>query len=327
MSDARGHGQRLPPTAGSVLSNFMLVSLFFSLNHGCVTSCLALASSQLGPALGGYSAGVLYLCYTLTALLFAPGIVTRLGAKGSLNWGLVLYCAYVGSYALAVIVPALRWPAVIVGAALGGLAAGWLWTAQGGYFAAAAELYAHVLQIEPESPSGDETQTDGERFHDGGRPQPKLLQAVDLMRKEPKVLLLAPINTSFGFMASLMNFYVNGVLVKQTLGAPSIGLLTSVISGVATVVSLPLSWLAARAGKSVVILLGGPPPPSPRALVILSIFGYLAAALRHRRERSPNARAALEEPFLSNEHGAGSGTARSDSPSYATASESMERKD
>jgi len=73
---------------------------------------------------------------------------------------------------------------------------------------------------------------------------------------------------------------------------------------------------------------------SPRAMgcvcaanLVLSIFGYLAAALRHRRERSPNARAALEEPFLSNEHGAGSGTARSDSPSYATASESMERKD
>lgn len=43
---------------------------------------------------------------------------------------------------------------------------------------------------------------------------------------------------------------------RLSAGPASIGLLTSVVSGVATVASLPLSWLAARAGKSVVILLG-----------------------------------------------------------------------
>jgi len=303
----------LPPTAGRVLANFCWMSLCFSLNHGCVTSCLALASAQLGPALGGYSSAILYLFYTTTALLVAPAIVRTLGPKGSLDYGLLLYCVYVGSYALAILLPAYRWPAVVVGAALGGLAAGWLWTAQGGYFAAAAELYAHVLQLETEvttsflsgifatlylgfelglklvssfvlsrarDASGSESARDdasraaslqlfaiytavavlsaigmffvakmpphprdgacgaaadsppaADEREDGCSPAPatraddgaappssKLLLAVNLMRTDAKIWLLAPINASFGFMASLMNFYVNGVLVNTTLG-------------------------------------------------------------------------------------------------------------
>jgi hypothetical protein len=282
---------RLPPTASGVLLNFVWMSVCFSLNHGCVTSCLALASAQLGPALGGYSSGILYLFYTMTALLVAPAVVQRLGAKGSLQGGLLLYCLYVGSYALALFAPAYRWPAVLVGAALGGLAAGWLWTAQGGYFAASAALYAHVLQVAPEAATSYLSGIFATLYlglelalklistavlaapRDGGDvvlftiytaiallsavgicciqpiaaqpPEPtraetdlaapdqppsassgprvrspaKALLAVDLMLRSRELWLLAPINTSFGFMASYLNFYVNGVLVKGTLGA------------------------------------------------------------------------------------------------------------
>lgn len=280
---ARGRGASLPPTAGGILLNFVMMSLCFSLNHGCVTSCLALASAQLGPKLGGYSSGVLYAFYTLTALLLAPDVVRRLGSKGALDWGLFLYCAYVGSYAVALVCPSLRWPAVLFGAALGGLAAGWNWTAQGDFFGRAAELYAYTLQVERETataflsgvfatlylglelglklvssfvlsrPGWERAPTAlfviytcvalgasvgmllvrplREAQPPPGAPpaaraapraepgSPKLLLALALMQRDPKILLLAPINTAFGFMASLMNFYVNGVLVKTTMGA------------------------------------------------------------------------------------------------------------
>ena len=91
MPTMRTANPHLPPTAGRVLANFCWMSLCFSLNHGCVTSCLALASAQLGPALGGYSSAILYLFYTTTALLVAPAIVRTLGPKGSLDYGLLLY--------------------------------------------------------------------------------------------------------------------------------------------------------------------------------------------------------------------------------------------
>ena len=50
-----------------VLGNFVLMSVLFSINHGCVTACIALASSDLGADLAPWSSGTLYLMYTLCA--------------------------------------------------------------------------------------------------------------------------------------------------------------------------------------------------------------------------------------------------------------------
>lgn len=44
----------------SIYRNFVLMCLAFSFNHGCVVSCLAYSTTELGTELGGYGSGVLY---------------------------------------------------------------------------------------------------------------------------------------------------------------------------------------------------------------------------------------------------------------------------
>eukprot|EP00471_Norrisiella_sphaerica_P006643 CAMPEP_0184490862 /NCGR_PEP_ID=MMETSP0113_2-20130426/19111_1 /TAXON_ID=91329 /ORGANISM="Norrisiella sphaerica, Strain BC52" /LENGTH=425 /DNA_ID=CAMNT_0026874981 /DNA_START=98 /DNA_END=1375 /DNA_ORIENTATION=+ len=126
------------------------MALCFSINHGCVTAVLGLASANLGDELGGVQSGTLYILYTLSALLIATSLVHSLGAKWSLACGLGMYCFYVGSFLIAAKVEAVKWPAAIIGSAIGGTAAGWLWTAQGVYFARVAERYAVDSGIEKE---------------------------------------------------------------------------------------------------------------------------------------------------------------------------------
>jgi len=42
--------------------NFIFMCIAFSLNHGCVVSCLTYATTELGDDLGGYGSGALYIC-------------------------------------------------------------------------------------------------------------------------------------------------------------------------------------------------------------------------------------------------------------------------
>lgn len=134
--------------ARKTLINFMLMAVFFSANHGCVVSCLGLASARLG-AVGAWQSGILYATYTGSALLGATYIVKRAGARNSLSVGMMLYCLYVACFWMATVLDAnlslQRW-AAYAGAAVGGVGAGFLWTAQGAYFGQAAEEHARLLQ-------------------------------------------------------------------------------------------------------------------------------------------------------------------------------------
>jgi hypothetical protein len=40
-------------------TNFVIMSLLFSANHGCVVACLSLATARLGGALGAWQSGLL----------------------------------------------------------------------------------------------------------------------------------------------------------------------------------------------------------------------------------------------------------------------------
>eukprot|EP01063_Lacrimia_lanifica_P027779 TRINITY_DN3951_c0_g3_i1.p1 TRINITY_DN3951_c0_g3~~TRINITY_DN3951_c0_g3_i1.p1 ORF type:complete len:507 (+),score=190.98 TRINITY_DN3951_c0_g3_i1:109-1521(+) len=132
-----------------VLLNFCLMTTFFALNHGTVTAVIPLASPEFGNDLGVLSLGVLYGFYTLSALFASTYVVEHLGQKWSLMGGCATYTLYVLGNLLGVLTHGwLRWFVVIVGGAFGGMAAGFLWTAQGGYFAGAAKAYAAAKQME-----------------------------------------------------------------------------------------------------------------------------------------------------------------------------------
>lgn len=128
----------------AIVGNFTRTSILFSLNHGCVVACLTLATARLG-SLGAWQSALLYLSYTLSALLGSTTLVQRFGSKTSMMIGMGLYGLYVGCFVVALKLPHHYAKLVAYGGALlGGSGAGCLWTAQGAYFSHAAEAYDKV---------------------------------------------------------------------------------------------------------------------------------------------------------------------------------------
>ena len=132
-----------------VKRTFILMTLCFALNHATVTAIIPLATSQFGDNLGNTSTGILYLFYTLTALFASTAIVGKLGHKWSLFLGCATYSLYVLGMFLGVLAhDKLQWVCVLTAGGFGGIAAGFLWTAQGGYFSNAAKQHARFEGIE-----------------------------------------------------------------------------------------------------------------------------------------------------------------------------------
>lgn len=65
-------------------------------------------------------------------------------------YGLLGASFYIFCFGLAVTFPTLKWEFMIPGAALGGIGAGIIWTAQGMYFASSSMLYAKAHNLQPE---------------------------------------------------------------------------------------------------------------------------------------------------------------------------------
>ncbi|EEC47504.1 predicted protein [Phaeodactylum tricornutum CCAP 1055/1] len=130
--------------AHRTLLNFVFMSILFSANHASVVACLALATARLG-ATGAWQSGILYLTYTGSAIMGATYVVKKLGARNSLIAGMLLYCCYVGCFWLATVWTEQERAAAYIGAAIGGVGAGFLWTAQGAYFSKASEEHARQL--------------------------------------------------------------------------------------------------------------------------------------------------------------------------------------
>eukprot|EP01061_Rhynchopus_euleeides_P027404 TRINITY_DN44572_c0_g1_i1.p1 TRINITY_DN44572_c0_g1~~TRINITY_DN44572_c0_g1_i1.p1 ORF type:complete len:530 (+),score=218.15 TRINITY_DN44572_c0_g1_i1:88-1590(+) len=344
------------------LYSFIAMTLCFSVNHGTVTAVIPLATAQFDDDLGSYSLGLLYLFYTLTALLASTSIVDELGHKWGLVAGCGVYTAYVAGNLLGVLThDTARWVIVIMSAALGGIAAGFLWTAQGGYFAAAAKLYGKQKGIPVSEATsflsglfaslylffelvmkllsslilvwvcGDHwhgtivtgecgLKTDNATDHDSndsdfiknlkfegvlwtygffsavavissvgmmfirqlsthaalldppvvvtqtdGEAPPKklwyhkMLVAINLMRAQPKILLIGLFNIQFGFTSSYLNSYVTGTVIKDSpdLGKDKVGYFVSMIALTATIMSMPLTRLTKLTGsKTPAMVLG-----------------------------------------------------------------------
>jgi hypothetical protein len=141
----------------SAYSNFVLLSVLFSANHGCVVSCLGLATARLGGAVGANQSLILYGFYTASSLLGATKITKTLGSRNALVAGMSAYVLYVACFWLAAAtataarqneamdIPLVTTVAVLSGGAVGGWGAGFLWTAQGSYFVRAADEHGREI--------------------------------------------------------------------------------------------------------------------------------------------------------------------------------------
>lgn len=128
--------------ADALYRNFLVMCIAFSVNHGCVVSCLAYSTTELGNTLGGIGSGILYVFYALTAFFLSKPVVSMVGPKNGLIAGVTGYCVYVGGFLFAVLVPSAAWPVFILSCIIGGIAGGLLWTSQGRYFARNSKLYS-----------------------------------------------------------------------------------------------------------------------------------------------------------------------------------------
>lgn len=125
------------------LKNFLTMAVLFSANHGCVVSCMGVATARLG-AVGAWQSGILFIAYSASSVLGATYAVKTLGARDALTLGMWCYGFYVGFFWLAARVEdaaAVRATAYL-GAVVGGSGGGLLWTAQGTYFGLAAAARA-----------------------------------------------------------------------------------------------------------------------------------------------------------------------------------------
>lgn len=137
---------RADDAGGRQLRNFLLFVLLFCVTHATVDAILAFSTAELGYELGSEGSFVLYLLYTLSALFLAKPIVARLGARDGVLFGLCGMICYVVAFFIALLSTdvATKEGVWIFGAALGGIGAGVLWTAQGAYFSLNAKAYAHA---------------------------------------------------------------------------------------------------------------------------------------------------------------------------------------
>lgn len=123
------------------LRNFYMMAVLFSANRGCAVAGLSLATARLG-TIGAWQSGVLSFSYMASTVLGATYIVKRFGGRNAMAAGMFLYCFYVGCFWVALRFPEMEQVVALSGAAIGGLGAGLLWTAQGSYMAQAAKQHA-----------------------------------------------------------------------------------------------------------------------------------------------------------------------------------------
>lgn len=289
--------------------NFLIMMFCFAINHATVTALIALASqpSILGSTLGGYSSGTLYIFYTFSAMTVTAWIVQKLGGKNGLASGLFLYCFYVVSFLIAAKVPSIKWYAALIGSSIGGVGAGWLWTAQGVYFSMTAEYFSKARGVDLQEANSllaglFSTMYVGlELLLKNGSSLLEMLGGNDLVytvfsiaafasaillfvfcRKFPaksedakaklsfkkislalsflstnrKMQYLVPFEITFGFISAYVNNYVNGNVLEAAIGTGNVGYMSSVLPGVATVLSLPYSKLANVIGKKWLMIWG-----------------------------------------------------------------------
>jgi hypothetical protein len=139
LDDESVRGSDISMTADAIRRNFIIMSVCFSANHGCVTTASGFAAADF-PTAGNDSNSALYLMYCLSAMLLSGVVIALWGSKFGMIAGLFQYTVYICTFFLALVADA---PALIIaGGAFGGMGSGYLWVCQGSYFTDSAKLSA-----------------------------------------------------------------------------------------------------------------------------------------------------------------------------------------
>ena len=294
---------------------------------------MSLASARLGNNVGNIQSGVLYLSYTLSALLGSTFVTKLMGARNAMILGMVMYTTYVASFIAAINVSqSFRMPIAALGGAVGGVAAGILWTAQGAYFARVTEEYKDSTNFESsnderiEQPHPldcpqieeitsklggifaamllggeliwrlfstisvkyfdlswrviffvylgisilstfgmiiiyDYKKEGYEEDNDGHRSiKDNATVTIKMNVNDRKMKYMIPLCALFGFAASFILSFVNGVALKissiHDTKSAYVGLFSSLTSGVAGLMSLVFGFGYKKIGKGIVLLIG-----------------------------------------------------------------------
>lgn len=131
--------------ARSLERNFTAFSIFFAVNHGCVVAVISLSVVLLGDE-GSYMTAALYVTYAATALVASSAIIAKLGTRLALIVGTFVYCIYILCVPLALLAKTAQMQTIVAisGGAIGGVAASFMWAAQGAYFASTTQLYTSM---------------------------------------------------------------------------------------------------------------------------------------------------------------------------------------
>ena len=174
--------------------NFVLFVILFCIVHAAVDAVLAFSTAELGMDLGSNGSFCLYFFYTLCSFCFAKPALAFYGPKNTVAIGLAGMLIYVLAFFLAVAVApesplrAIFW---LIGASLGGIGAGLLWTGQGAYFTTNANEYTNALERERLESSG------GRDHHDQ--------------------TALAGASTSSATLATFASIFAMGYLLLETI--------------------------------------------------------------------------------------------------------------
>jgi len=146
-------------SASTYRREFYIMAIAFGLNHATVTTPLQFATSVLTREVGYASNFSLYFATLICSLFFSNILFSRLGAKTGLSIAMLFYTVYAGTFGLAIFLCPHKtdngtciegsatdtmWAVAVLGALVGGVGAGLLWTCQGAFYALVCEKIAQL---------------------------------------------------------------------------------------------------------------------------------------------------------------------------------------
>ena len=132
-------------TSNRLHFNFIIFCVLFSIVHATVDAILSFASTELGPQVGSYTSFLLFFSYTLSALFLAKPFLKYFTKKCGVVLGLSGLLIYVIAFLISLLEPQSSLIIFSVGASVGGITAGILWTSQGSYYSLNATRYAESV--------------------------------------------------------------------------------------------------------------------------------------------------------------------------------------